>query len=334
MRLLHGIVSLIAAASVVAAAQDVHVKVDPKGGGSIASTNNFPTIQNALDHAPQAPNGRIYVEIVPGVYNERINVTRLRPRLTLVGLGKGPEDVVINASQNAKSAGGTYFSETAQVNGDEFEADNITFQNSAGPTGQAVAIVVRSDKAVFKHCRFLGDQDTLFADFGRQYYVDSFIQGGTDFIFGNATAVFERDVISEIRNAQITAQSRTAEWQTTGYVINHSKITHDPVPSPPGREPATGFGLGRPWREFARVVVMHTEEPADLNAAGWSKWGRDDPTQAFYAEFDNSGSGWQPKQRPSWAHILTAKEAEQFVAKNFLAGADHWDAAAEAAKLP
>ena len=106
MRVLICIASLLATASL---AQDVHVKVDPKGGGSIASTDKFPTIQNALDHAPQAPHGRIYIEIVPGTYNERINVTRLRPRLTLIGLGKRPEDVVINASQNAKSAGGTYF---------------------------------------------------------------------------------------------------------------------------------------------------------------------------------------------------------------------------------
>ena len=53
---------------------------------------------------------------------------------------------------------------------------------------QAVAAAVRADRAIFKHCRFLGHQDTLFADYGRQYYVDSYIEGGVDFIFGNATA--------------------------------------------------------------------------------------------------------------------------------------------------
>jgi len=318
------------AGAVGALAQDVHVKVDPKGGGGITSDNNFVTIQQALDHAPQAPHGRIYVEITPGTYNERINVTRLRPRLTLVGLGKRPEDVVINASQNAKSAGGTYFSETAQVNADDFEADNVTFQNSAGPTGQAVAIVVRSDRAVFKHCRFIGDQDTLFADFGRQYYVDSYIEGGVDFIFGNATAVFERDEIHPIRPGYLTAQSRTAEEQTTGYVIDHSKVTTgiDPVSS-------RGFYLGRPWRPYSRVVVMNTELPGDLVDDGWSAWGKNDATpKAYYAEFNNSGAGWRPTKRVAWSHQLTAKEAEAFSAKRFLAGADHWDAVAEAAKLP
>jgi pectinesterase len=323
-------VALLAAGAMGAAAQDVHVKVDPKGGGSIASTDNFPTIQNALDHAPQAPHGRIYIEIVPGTYNERINVTRLRPRLTLIGLGKRPEDVVINASQNAKTAGGTYFSETAQVNADDFEADNVTFQNSAGATGQAVAIVVRSDRAVFKHCRFIGDQDTLFADYGRQYYVDSYIEGGVDFIFGDATAVFEHDEIHEIRPGYLTAQSRTAEEQTTGYVIDHSKVTS-------GIEliGSRGFYLGRPWRLYSRVVVMNTELPGDLVDDGWSAWGKNDaPPKAYYAEFNNSGPGWRPTKRVAWSHQLTAKEAEAFTARNFLAGADHWDPVAEAAKLP
>jgi len=316
-------------------AQDVHVKVDPHGDGSTASTTDYVTIQQALDHAPEAPHGRIYISIVPGVYHERINVTQNRPRVTLLGLGKTPDEVVITASQNAKEAGGTFFTETAEINGENFEADNVTFANEAGPTGQAVAAAVRSDRAVFKHCRFLGDQDTLFADYGRQYYVDSFVAGGVDFIFGNATAVFDRSTISEIRNGQITAQSRTAETQTTGYVITNSKITHDPLPPPPGRQPAVGFGLGRPWRLFSRVVVMHTELPEDLNAAGWSAWGRDDATpQAFYAEYENSGPGWKPKERVAWSHQLTAKDAAAFEPKRFLAGADGWDAEAEAAKLP
>jgi pectinesterase len=321
--------------AITAAAQDVHVKVDPHGPGSTASTTDYTTIQQALDHAPQAPHGRIFIHIVPGVYKERINVTRLRPRVTLLGEGKGPEDVVITAAQFAKQAGGTYFTETAQVNADDFQADNVTFENSAGPVGQAVAIVVRSDRAIFKRCRFLGDQDTLFADFGRQYYVDSYITGGVDFIFGNATAVFDHTVINEIRNGLITAQSRTAPDQTTGYVIDHSRITHKTVPPSPGKTAASGFGLGRPWRDYSRVVVMNTELPEDLNPAGWSAWGRGDETpKAFYAEYNNTGPGFRPKGRVAWSHQLTAKEAAAFETRSFLGGTDHWDPVAEAAKLP
>ncbi|WP_158823094.1 pectinesterase family protein [Granulicella sp. S156] len=316
--------------STTALTQDVHIKVDPSGHGGITSTTDYTTIQQALDHAPEAPHGRTIIEIVPGTYHERINVTRNRSRITLLGLGKDPSEVVITASQNAKSAGGTFFTATAEIDGDSFEADNVTFENTAGPTGQAVAAAVRSDRAIFKRCRFLGDQDTLFADFGRQYYVDSYIAGGTDFIFGNATAVFDRSELHEIHNGFLTAQSRTSLDQTTGYVIDHSRVTNDPTP-PSG----TSFSLGRPWRAYSRVIVMNTELPADLNPEGWSIWNKNDPTpKAFYAEYNNSGPGWLPKQRVAWSHQLTAKEAEAFSAQNFLRGEDHWDPIAEAAKLP
>ncbi len=325
-------------------AQDVHVKVDSNGPGSIASTTDYKTIQQALDHAPEArPSadgkpGRIFIHIVPGTYAERIHVTRNRPRITLLGEGKGPEDVVITAAQNARSAGGTFFTETAEINGDNFEADNVTFANTAGPTGQAVAAAVRSDRAVFKHCRFLGDQDTLFADFGRQLYLDSYVEGGVDFIFGNAAAVFEGGEVHEIRNGYLTAQSRTAEAQSTGYVFDHVRITRSEclANAPECRSRAEfRFFLGRPWRPYARVVVMNSEIPADLEPEGWSLWGKDDATpKAFYAEFHNSGPGAYTGQRAPWAHQLTAREAEAYTPARFLAGSDHWDALAEAARLP
>jgi pectinesterase len=327
MRVVWVAFALVVAASFPAAglAQDVHVKVDPHGGGSVNSTTDFITIQQALDHAPEAPHGRIYISIVPGKYAERINVTQNRPRVTLLGLGKTPADVVIVASQNAKMAGGTFFTETAEINGDDFEADNVTFSNDAGPTGQAVAAAVRSDRAVFKHCRFLGDQDTLFADYGRQYYVDSYIAGGTDFIFGNAAAVFDHSELHQIRNGYLTAQSRTASEQTTGYVIDHSTVTGSGTP----------FYLGRPWRVYSRVVVMNTALPADLAPEGWTAWGKADGTpKAFYAEFNNSGPGWKPQERVGWSKQLTEKEAAVFSAMNFLKGSDGWDPLAEAARLP
>ena len=315
-----------------ALAQDVHVRVDPHGPGSTASTTDYTTIQQALDHHPFAPAGsRVVIEIVPGVYHERIIVTQNHMKVTLLGLGHSPEDVVITNSLNAKTAGGTFFTETAEINGDGFEADNLTFENSAGNTGQAVAAAVRADRAVFKHVRFLGDQDTLFADYGRQYYVDTYIAGGVDFIFGNATAVFDHSDIHEIRPGYLTAQSRTAPDQSTGYVITHSKVTSsiDPVSS-------VGFYLGRPWRPYSRVVVMYTELPAALDPAGWSVWTPKDayPPKAYYAEFHNSGPGANTAHRAPWSHQLTTKEAEAFMPANFLRGSDNWDPIAAAAKLP
>ena len=206
----------------VCCAQDVHVRVSPDVKTGIEGTTEFSTIQMAMDHHPLAGvgkdgrPGRVYIEIAAGVYHERVIVTQNHTNITLVGMGKSPADVVITNSLNAKQAGGTFFTGTVEINGTGFEADNITFENTAGNTGQAVAAAVRADRSVFKHCRFLGHQDTLFADYGRQYYVDSYIEGGVDFIFGNAAAVFDRTEIHANGRGYLTAQSRTSPKQATG----------------------------------------------------------------------------------------------------------------------
>jgi pectinesterase len=349
-------------------AADVHVRVDPAVTTGINGTTEFPTIVNAIDHHPFAtPNpdgspGRVFIEIVPGVYHERVIVTQNHANITLIGLGKSPSDVVITNSLNASQAGGTFFTETVEINAPGFEADNITFENSAGNTGQAVAVANRGDRSIFKHCRFLGYQDTLFADFSRQYYIDSYIEGAVDFIFGNATAVFEHDEIHVLAPGYVTAQSRTSPTQPTGYVILNSRITSSIAPCPPTEDCKMRhtFFLGRPWRPYSRVVVLATELPASLDPAGWSVWNAKDPTPplAYYAEYRNTGPGAASDPatgaagdsataasttarvplRVDWSHQLSPAEVAQYLPKTFLAGPpsgpDHWDPIAEAAKLP
>ena len=321
----------------VSGAQDVHVRVSPDVKTGIEGTTEFPTIQMAMDHHPFAgkkpdgKTGRVFIEIAPGIYHERVIVTQNHTNITLVGMGKSPADVVITNSLNAKQAGGTFFTETVEINGDGFEADNLTFENSAGNTGQAVAAAVRADRAIFKNCRFLGHQDTLFADYGRQYYVDSYIEGGVDFIFGNATAVFDRSEIHANGPGYLTAQSRTAPDQTTGYVIINSKVTSGIAPDAPRQT----ISLGRPWRPYSRVVYIHTELPANVIPEGWNTWGRPNETPlAFYAEFESKGPGANPTARVAWSHQLTAQQATQYRPRAFLAGRDHWNPIAAAAKLP
>jgi len=331
-------------------AADVHVRVDPSAPPAAPGNEDrttFPTIQNALDHHPFATDGgRVFIEIVPGTYRERVIITQNHANITFIGLGKSPEDVVITNSLNAKTAGGTFFTETVEVNGAGFEADNLTIENAAGNTGQAVAVANRSDRSIFKRCRLLGHQDTLFADYGRQYYVDTTIEGGVDYIFGNATAVFDRDELHSNGPGFITAQSRTSASQTTGYVILNSLVTSGLEPAAPPMDPATPgarstasarntIGLGRPWRAYARVVFLSTELPAELNPAGWNNWSNPaNESTAWFAESNSTGPGASPSTRVPWSHKLTPAEAAKFHPAVFLAGPDHWDPIAEAAKLP
>lgn len=311
----------------VACAADVTVLV--RAGAALNGPEVFPTIQNAVDHAPEASEGgRVVVRISPGVYHERVWIPQNRPRMTFLGLGERPEDTVITAEKFARDQGGTFFTETVEVNGEAFEADNLTFENTAGKVGQALAISVLSDRAVFKHCRFLGYQDTLFANWGRQYYADSYIAGAVDYIFGNATAVFDRVEIHSIAPGYLTAQSRLRTEETTGYVIRNSRVTTE------------GLGdakvwLGRPWRPRSRVVFVNTEMDGGIDLKGFTLWRKDDdPATMFYAEFGSRGAGGVSGQRALFVKPLTEAEATAFAPRTFLRGADGWDAEAEAAKLP
>ncbi|CAN5509022.1 pectinesterase family protein [soil metagenome] len=325
---------LLIAVTPLAHAADVHVRVSPDVKTGIEAVAEFPTIQMALDHHPFAtPNpdgtpGRVILEIAPGIYRERVIVTQNHNNITLLGMGNKAEDVVITNSLNAKTAGGTFFTQTVEINGSGFQADKITFENSAGNTGQAVAVANRGDRSIFKHCRFLGHQDTLFADFGRQYYVDSYLEGGVDYLFGNATAVFDRVELHSNGPGFITAQSRTSAAQTTGYVILNSRVTSDDFGD-------KTIGLGRPWRPFARTVFIHTELPANLNPAGWNNWNNPaNEKTAYYAESGNTGPGAATTARVAWSHQLTAGQSKTFLPGDFLSGSDHWNPEAEAAKLP
>src|SRR6202034_4543255 len=123
---------------------------------------------------------------------------------------------------------GTFGSFSITITGKEFQADNISFENPSAPrktVAQAVALGVNSDRAIFRNCRFLANQDTLYANSGRQYYYKCLLRGDVDFIFGNASAVFDHCEIQSTGKGYLTAQSRTSDDQKTGYVLANCKLT-------------------------------------------------------------------------------------------------------------
>jgi pectinesterase len=305
--------ALGAAAVALAAAQDVHVVVAQDG------TGDFPTVQNAVDHAldkaPIGPNGRLYIEIRPGTYNERVVVPQDMPRVTLAG--SDAATTIITHGQTAKETGGTFFSATVDVNGAAFEAENITFENPA-QGAQAVAVSVHSDRARFRNCRFIGWQDTLYAASGRQYYLHCYISGHVDFIFGHAAAVFEDCEIHSRGNGYLTAVNRTRADEPTGYAILRSRLTAE--------DGVNSVALGRPWRLYARVVYIDCWMGPQIIPGGWNNWNKPEAEKtAFYGEYGSSGPGARPDARVAWAHRLSATQAGQFRPEVFLRGSDGWD---------
>ena len=158
----------------------------------------YRTVQEAINAAPQTTSVDrpwiIYIKA--GTYKEIVYVQREKRFVTLVG--EDPATTTITYGLHANMIGadgkpiGTFRTPTVQIDADDFSAENLTFENSAGPVGQALALRVDGDRVVFRNSRFLGWQDTIFVNRGRHYFGDSLIAGHVDFIFGGATAYFDR----------------------------------------------------------------------------------------------------------------------------------------------
>lgn len=298
-----------AAACAGSAGKDVRVVVAADGSG------DFKTVQMAIDHAPPYGDQRLIIEIRPGTYHERVTVPQDKARVTFLGTDAATTLITYNAG--AVNVGGTFFSSTVDVEGADFEAANITFENSYGTGTQAVAVMIHSDRAVFEKCRFLGWQDTLYAASGRQFYRDCYIAGHVDFIFGNAGAVFENCEIHSRGAGYITAQSRVTPGGDTGFVFIHCKLT--------GEDSGKGVYLGRPWRPYSRVVFLSCWLGDHIRPEGWIDWNQNGSYKTtWYGEYDSTGPGAKSGARVSWAHSLSASEAAAFQPDTFLRGSDGW----------
>lgn len=294
-------------------------------------SGDFKTVQAALDSVPHDNKKPYVILIKPGTYQEKLRVEADRPYVHLIGTVA--EKTVLTYDDYARKNGadgkplGTHASASMTIKGHDFQADNITFENSAAPrevVAQAVALSVEADRCTFRHCRFLGHQDTLYANNGREYYRDCFISGDVDFIFGNATAVFENCEIQSVGKGYVTAQSRTDSTQTTGYVFVDCRLT--------GIAPSQSVYLGRPWRPYARVVYLRCALGDHIRPDGWDNW-RDPAREktAYYGEYQDSGPGAKSDVRVAWSHQLTSDEARAYDPTAFLKGDDGWNPRAAAA---
>lgn len=311
-------------------------------------TGDFRTVTEALE-AVSHTTGPATLYIHSGTYRERLTITR--PDLTLIG--DSPEKTILTYDLYARMPQedigklGTFRSYSCLIDTHDVTVRNLTFENSAGKgtdVGQALALYADGDRLVFDNCRFLGGQDTLFTAplppreiepngfigpkqhaprlTGRHYYRDCYIEGDIDFIFGGATAYFEhcelhcKNTGREV-NSYVTAPS-TPEGQTYGYVMEGCRFTGDC--------PAHSCYLGRPWREYAKVALLHCEIGEHIREEGWHDWNKPQAHETTcFAEYENFGPSSDIKKRPDWVKSLTPAEAALYARALVLGGTDHWN---------
>ncbi|MFH9726399.1 pectinesterase family protein [Streptomyces sp. NPDC017254] len=282
------------------------------------------TVQAAVTAADGT--GRTLV-IAPGTYRETVAVSAARTDMTWIGASGDPRDVVVvyaNAAGTPRPEGGTYGttgSATTTVQAAGFTAHGITFANDflrtdlpGNPGTQAVALKVQGDRSAFFHCRFLGHQDTLYADslsltaFARQYFAHCHVEGDVDFVFGRATAVFEHCHFRTLLRPDLTAAPHgfvfapsTARENPYGFLADRCRVTGD--------APDGFYKLARPWvpgsdpTAWPSLVVRDSVLGPQIDAVAPYANMRDVyPWQEQrFAEYRNSGPGARitvPENRP------------------------------------
>ncbi|MEU0075327.1 pectinesterase family protein [Streptomyces sp. NPDC006332] len=314
--------------------------VDPHGRG------DFTSVQAAVTAA--TGSGRTLV-LAPGVYRETVAVDATRTEATWIGASENPRDVVIvydNAAGTPKPGGGTHGttgSATTTVQADGFTAHWITFANDwlradhPGITGtQAVAIKVQGDRSAFHHCRFLGHQDTLYADsmslsvFARQYYAHCYVEGDVDFVFGRATAVYENCHFRTLNRTDLAAAPygfvfapSTAGANPRGYLVVRGRVSSE--------APDAHYKLARPWVPSSdttarpSLTVRNTWLGHGIDAvAPYANMSDSFPWQSQrFAEYRNTGPGAEipvPANRPQ----LTEEQAESATRAGYLGDWRPW----------
>ncbi len=272
------------------------------------------TIQSAIDATKSFPDVPIQIYIKNGVYKEKVIVYSWNTKLSLIGDSTGTTTISYGDyfKKIDRGRNSTFHTYTLKVEANEFTARDLVIENTAGEVGQAVALHVESDRVVFESCTFKGNQDTMYlaGENARQYFKNCTIYGTTDYIFGQATAVFESCEIISLKSSYITAAS-TIEDSDYGFVFKDCKIKGEELPE--GKT-----YLGRPWRKYAKTVFINCELGAHIIPVGWKEW--NSKGTAFYAEYNSIGAGANPANRVDWSHQLTKKELKKYTLEKIFRG--------------
>jgi pectinesterase len=307
----------VAPCATVSGAEPAPVVVAPDGSGQ------FTTIQSAIDSIPDDNSEWRVIAIKPGTYRERLLINASKTFVILRGDETQARRTIVTFNRYAgmddpEAPGkkvGTLGSESVVIQADNFIAENITFENSAGAVEPAVAVRTMGDRQIFRSCRFLGWQDTLWIDSKRMYFKDCYIEGRVDVIIGRATAVFEKCHLHGTDGGCLTAASTEPETPF-GFVFLRSKITC--------AEDRTY--LGNPWQKGAATAFLECELGEHLRPEGWVVGrGNDYHKTARFFEYRNTGPGADTSNRPSWARQLSDAEAKNYTVENILSREDRWD---------
>ncbi|MED6120129.1 hypothetical protein PIB30_018156 [Stylosanthes scabra] len=310
------------------------------GGGPNAvvakdGSGQFKTIKDAINSYPNGFKGRYVIYIKAGVYDEYITIPKTAANILMYG--DGPTKTIVTGHKNfvdgVKTMQTASFANTAPG----FIAKSMAFENSAGwEKHQAVAFRNQGDMSAFYDVAFHGFQDTLYVQANRQFFRNCEVSGTIDFIFGTSATVIQnsRIIVRKPGPHQfntVTADGTSQKNMATGIILQNCEIMPERELFP-DRLTVKSY-LGRPWKEYAKTVVMESNIGDLISPDGWTPWsGSQFLNTLYYAEYNNMGPGSNVQGRVKWKGYhpsIDKNQAAQFTVGQFLkAGpsgiADDW----------
>ena len=306
-------------------------------------TGDFYSIQRAIDVAPVS--GGALILVAPGTYREVLTIDK--PSIQLRSANPDASKTVVIFNKHAATDGGTLHTATVNVSGNDFLAENITFQNDFQITrdpnitgSQALALKVTGDRAIFHNVRLIASQDTLYAGSkgctgegparnctpARQYFSESYIEGHFDFIFGDGKTVFDHCEIHSVP-ARLPAPGwiyhrAEQDLSRAGFGLPDLQIPFDSGARRHARV------AGQAVAPYSTVTYIETEMGGHIEPAGWREWlpGQTHSIEtATYSESGSTGPGAHPGERDTHVHMLSEGEAAKYTPELFLRGDDNWN---------
>lgn len=142
---------------------------------------------------------------------------------------------------------------------------NITIQNSAVLLEDAQAVALRADNdIILESVKLLGHQDTFYVNSGRTLVNNSYIEGDTDYVFGDGVAVFRNCTfmtVDDRRSGGVVFASKTAALEKYGFLVLAGRFE--------GSAGQSNVRLGRAWDTTSDYVPGESPNGEILIRDSW-----------------------------------------------------------------
>ena len=276
---------------------------------TVGSGQQYATVQAAVNAVSSSNSKLVQISVTAGTYKEHVSINK--PFVCLTGESPTTTTIAYTIDNNIVTGG------TVLVTANDFSAANIAFENTygqgaSGGQNQAVALMAQGQRQQFRNCRFLSYQDTLYTNTGTQYFRDCFIQGSVDYIFGDATAVFENCTMNNIAEGSAVCAPRTPQNAAYGFVFLGGSLTAA------SSVRANHVYLGRPWGPYAAAAYLNVAMGAHIAADGWTTMSGNTLAETHFWEYKSTGAGANPSNATRASRQLSDSQATNYTVAKVL----------------